>query len=169
MDDYLSKPLRPDELAGVLAKWLYQEGKIPAPVAPSCSSPARSAPDVSLKRGTKLLQSLNMATLQQWEEIAGKAFVVKMVQKFVEDATDCVTAIEHAVDNQEAIQLTETAHGLKGICRNMGADVLAQVAYELEQASAGKLDRDVHAFLGRIHQEFQRVQAALKEVTSTQK
>jgi HPt (histidine-containing phosphotransfer) domain-containing protein len=115
------------------------------------------------------LEAINLSTLQQWEEMAGKEFVVKMVQKFVEDATDCVTAITKAIDNQEAIQLTETAHGLKGICRNMGADVLAQIAYELEQASAGKLNRDIPAFLGRIHQEFQRVQAALKEVTSTQK
>jgi hypothetical protein len=51
----------------------------------------------------------------------------------------------------------------------MGADVLAQMAYELEQASAGKLDPDIPAFLSKISQEFQRVQAALKEVTSTRR
>jgi signal transduction histidine kinase/DNA-binding response OmpR family regulator len=168
MDDYLSKPLRPEELARMLAHWLRQAVERQVPGTPTLAHQSPPSPDVLVERAQPL-QAINLSTLEQWEEIGGKEFVVKMVQKFMEDATDCVTAIEHAVDNQEAIQLTETAHGLKGICRNMGADILAQVAYELEQASAGKLDRDVHAFLGRIHQEFQRVQAALKEVTSTQK
>jgi hypothetical protein len=53
--------------------------------------------------------------------------------------------------------------------RNIGADILAQVAYELEQASAGKLNREIPAFLGKICREFQRVQIALKEVTSDRK
>ena len=77
--------------------------------------------------------------------------------------------IEESVDNHETIRLSETAHGLKGICRNIGADILAQVPYELEQASAGKLNREIPAFLGKICREFQRVQIALTEVTSDRK
>ena len=168
MDDYLSKPLRPEELARVLAHWLNQKVEHQAPGQPSLTHHSPPSPDVPVERAQPL-QALNLSTLQEWEVMAGKEFVGKMVRKFVEDATDCVTAIAKAIDNQEATHLTETAHGLKGICRNMGADVLGQVAYELEQASAGKLDRDIPAFLGKIHQEFQRVQAALKEVTSTQR
>jgi ammonium transporter len=166
MDDYLSKPLRPGELARVLAHWLRQAVERAIPGTPTPAHPIPPGPDV-LAEFVQPLEAINLSTLQQWEEMGGRDFVVKMVQKFVEDATDCVTAITKAIDNQETMQLTETAHGLKGICRNMGADVLAQVAYELEQASAGKLDRDIPAFPGRILQEFQRVQAALKEVTST--
>ena len=165
MDDYLSKPLRPEELERVLAHWLQQEVQHQGPEKPSLTPPP-PAPDILVGK-PQPLQAINLNTLQQWEEMAGKEFVVKMAEKFLEDATDCITAIEHAIDNHEAISLTETAHGLKGICRNMGADVLAQVAYELEQASAGNADGDLPAFLSKISQEFQRVQAALKEVTST--
>jgi ammonium transporter len=168
MDDYLSKPLRPEELARVLAHWLHQAVEERIPGTPALAHQSPPVPDV-LAEGGQSSQAINLNTLHEWEEMAGKEFVVKMVQKFVEDATDCVTAIAKAIDNQEAMPLTEIAHGLKGICRNMGADALAQVAYELEQASAGKLDRDITVFLGRIHQEFQRVQAALKEVTSTRR
>jgi len=168
MDDYLSKPLRPEELARVLAHWLQEEVQPQEPENPTLPPPPPPAPDV-LAESTQPLQPINLSTLQQWEEMAGKEFVVRMAEKFVEDATDCVTAIEQAIDNQEVMRLAETAHGLKGICRNMGADILAQVAYELEQASEGKLDRDIPPFLSKISQEFQRVQATLKEVTSSQK
>ena len=168
MDDYLSKPLRPEELERVLAHWLQQETQHQAAEKHSLTHHPQPAPDI-LVGNPQPLQAINLNTLQQWEEMAGKEFVVKMAEKFVEDATDCVTAIERAIDNHAAMSLTETAHGLKGICRNMGADVLAQMAYELEQASAGKLDPDIPAFLSKISQEFQRVQAALKEVTSTRR
>ena len=167
MDDYLSKPLRPEELARVLAHWLQQKVQPQERENPSLPRFPPPAPDV-LAANTQPLQPINLSTLQQWEEMAGKEFVVRMAEKFVEDATDCVSAIEQAIDNHEVIRLAETAHGLKGICRNMGADILAQVAYELEQASEAKLDRDIPSFLSKISREFHRVQDALKEVTSSQ-
>lgn len=165
MDEYLSKPLRPDDLAMIMAKCLHQnvEPRTPGPPTLTHLLPASEVP----VKNALPLPAINLSTLQQWEEMAGKEFVVKMANKFVEDATACVTAIEQAIDNHESIRLSETAHGLKGICRNMGADILAQVAYELEQASAGKLNREIPTFLGKICQEFQRVRVALKEVTSS--
>ena len=164
MDEYLSKPLRPDELAAILAKWLHHPVEIPASGSPTrTDSPL--ATDVPVDN-TQSLPAINLSTLRQWEEMGGKDFVVKMLEKFVEDATACVTAIEESIDNHETKRLSETAHGLKGICRNMGADILAQIAYELEQASTGKLNREIPAFLGKICREFQRVQVALKAVTS---
>jgi CheY-like chemotaxis protein/HPt (histidine-containing phosphotransfer) domain-containing protein len=167
MDEYLSKPLRPDELAKVMSKWLHQKVELQTSGPPSLT-PLPPKSEVLLE-SPQPLPPINLSTLQQWEEMAGREFVVKMANKFVEDATACVTAIEQAIDNHESLRLSETAHGLKGICRNMGADILAQVAYELEQASAGKLHREIPAFLGRICQEFQRVRVALKEVTSSWK
>ena len=88
-----------------------------------------------------------------------------MVQKFIEEATDCVTAIEQALEVEDLAQLQETAHGLKGIARNMGADALARMVYELEQWHSYKSDRDP-LLLNKIHQEFQRVQAALLQKPS---
>ena len=55
-----------------------------------------------------------------------------MIQKFVEDALQCVTLIEQALDAKNIYQLQEAAHGLKGIARNMGANSLAQLAGKIE-------------------------------------
>jgi len=167
MDDYLSKPLRPEELARVLAHWLPHEVQGKATENPSFTHHPPPAPAVLVENGQPM-QAIKLSTLQQWEEMAGKEFMIKMAEKFLEDATDCINAIQHAIDHHDSMRLAETAHGLKGICRNMGAEVLAQVAYELEQASEGKLNRDIPAVLIKISQEFQRVQAALEVVTSSQ-
>ena len=116
MDEYLSKPLRPDELAAIPAKWLHPKVELPAPGPPPLTySPPAS--DVQIET-TQPLPAINPSTLRQWEEMGGRDFVVKMVKKFVEDATACVTAIEGSIANHETIRLSKTAHGLKGICRN---------------------------------------------------
>lgn len=166
MDDYLSKPLRPDELARLLGRWVHQEDE--QQVSDTHAYLQHSPPDADgFTNVDQPLKTINLSTLQQWEEMAGKEFVVKMAEKFVEDAMDCVKAIESVIDKGEWTDLHEIAHGLKGICRNVGADVLAQVAFELEQASLDGLDRDPLSFLSKIHQEFQRVQDALNQVRST--
>ncbi|MDH3503885.1 MAG: response regulator, partial [Nitrospirota bacterium] len=119
MDDYLSKPIRPDELTRLLAKWLPQQvhdTQIPddGPYPPPPESTRQPA--------------VNTRTLKELEELGGRAFLKSMIQKFIEDALQCVTKIEEAVDTQNLIQMHEAAHGLKGIARNMGADSLAHIA-----------------------------------------
>ncbi len=89
MDEYLSKPLRPDEFAAILAKWLHPKVELPAPGPPPLiySPPASDV----LIESTQPLPAINLSTLRQWEEMGGRDFVVKMVEKFAEDATACVT------------------------------------------------------------------------------
>jgi two-component system, sensor histidine kinase and response regulator len=131
MDDYLSKPLRPEALALVLAKWVQHAVEVRPPDRP-LGSPASPPPPEELTPQGKPLHPLNRHVLDQWQEIGGKAFVEKMVQKFVEEATGCVIAIEQAMEAEDFVQLQETAHGLKGLARNMGADVLAHLAMQIE-------------------------------------
>ncbi|MDH5699968.1 MAG: response regulator, partial [Nitrospirota bacterium] len=127
MDDYLSKPIRPEELARVFAKWLPQQildiptqDVGPYPLSPSPPPESTGQPAV------------NTQTLKELEELGGRAFLESMIEKFVEDALQCVTQIEQAMDTHNLTQLQEAAHGLKGISRNMGADSLAQLAVQFE-------------------------------------
>ncbi len=123
MDDYLTKPIRPEELAHILATWLPQETS--SRVLPEDSPPASpmSSPDEPI---------VNPETLCKLKELGGKEFLEHMVRKFIEEALSCVTLIEQAIDDQDLNKIQESAHGLKGIARNMGAHVLAKVAVDLE-------------------------------------
>jgi CheY-like chemotaxis protein len=129
MDDYLSKPIRPEELSDVLARWLPKNKNRSSP-SPKLLRPfSKPTPhDFSYSK------IINQNTLDELEIMGGREFLQSMVQRFVEDALQCVTLIEQALDSQDLPQVKEAAHGLKGISRNMGANALAQVAMDLETA-----------------------------------
>ncbi len=127
MDDYLSKPIRPEELSEILAKWLPQPAASPPPPTPE----AFTQPSTQDSSNSDVI---NLATLDELETLGGREFLHTMIQSFVEDALECVTLIEQALDNHDLTQIQEAAHGLKGISRNMGATALAQVALDLETA-----------------------------------
>jgi CheY-like chemotaxis protein len=129
MDDYLSKPIRPEELARVFAKWLPPQ----APSTPIQTDTATSTPLPSPSVSTDQ-PAINAQTLKELEDLGGREFLQTMIERFMKDALHCVTLIEEALDKNDLTQIHETAHGLKGISRNMGANALAQVAVDLETA-----------------------------------
>ena len=47
MDDYLSKPIRPEELSKVLAKWLPKSETISSPAIESLEASSQSSPNDS--------------------------------------------------------------------------------------------------------------------------
>ncbi len=129
MDDYLTKPFSPEDLAVVLAKWLPKQHANPT------YSSRQTFPGWDSSTSMTLSQPLiNHHTLKGLEELGGKEFLQSMIQKFIDDALQCVHLIEQTLDQQDFEKTAETAHGLKGIARNMGAEALAHHAREVEQA-----------------------------------
>ena len=126
MDDYLSKPLRPEALSKVLAKWLPKTKPLASPATETSTPPTLTHSSPS--------PFINPETLEELEILGGREFLQTMVRNFVADALACVTLIEQGLDTQDLVKVQEAAHGLKGISRNMGADALAQIAVDLEAA-----------------------------------
>ena len=158
MDDYLSKPIRPEELSHVLAKWLPKSESLSSPIAENSQAFISSSPSNSTSSDV-----INHETLAELESLGGREFLQTMIQKFVEDALECVTMIEQALDNQDLTQIQESAHGLKGISRNMGATALAQAAVDLETAC--KIDETTisPSFRAAIQGTFQSTRQELED------
>ena len=76
-----------------------------------------------------------MDLFREWQELGGPEFVAKMTEQFVSDVTTCVRAIEQALDQKDSHGLGEAAHGLKGICANVGATQLHHMAINIEQTN----------------------------------
>ncbi len=158
MDDYLSKPIRPEELSQILSKWL------PRSETPSFSSiePVEAYPLPSTNEATSP-EVVNQETLEELEILGGREFLRTMIQSFVEDALKCVTLIEQALDKQDLTQIQDTAHGLKGISRNMGATALAQIALDLETACQGEQTTIPPALRDSIQNVFQTTRQNLEK------
>ena len=114
MDDYLSKPFRSADLAGMLDRWLG----IGAPPA----APAEEREDVAAR----------LASLRRLEEASGRTIVEEVAESFVSRGRQNVEAIRRALAEADAARVATAAHALVGSAGLLGAGGLAAKARDLE-------------------------------------
>ena len=143
MDDYISKPIRPEVLAGALAS---------APVG-----------DAAGHRKRPMAETLDPTVLAELLEAVGDdpAFVDELVDTFLAEAPGFLAAIDAAVGDGDAGRLLVPAHTLKGNAATIGAGRLAEVSRTLEErARSGDLD-GAAADAAEARAEMDRVVVAL--------
>jgi HPt (histidine-containing phosphotransfer) domain-containing protein len=92
-----------------------------------------------------------------------RAFVVELIEAFLSDGAQQVTAIDaaHAADDAEA--LVRPAHTLKSSSATVGAMRLSATARELEMAGrSGALDEATHAGVARLRADWDASTEALR-------
>lgn len=121
MDDYLAKPVRSQDLATVLTRW------VPAD-APTMGAEAEAA-----ETGTEAI--LDAAVLAQLRDLAQGA-PVDIVQEvgalFRTDTPPRLIALRRAVESSDALAANREAHALKGSCAVIGAREMVAVCERLE-------------------------------------
>jgi CheY-like chemotaxis protein len=138
MDDYLSKPIRPEELSRALAR----------------CRPARADAAVDDAALGKLVSSLGGGD-------EGREAVRELVEMFLDDAAAQMATLHGAVERGDAEAARRTAHTLKSSGATFGARPFAELCRELEAlARAGRLDAAA-ALLDRADQEWERARSAL--------
>jgi CheY-like chemotaxis protein len=115
MDGYISKPIRPQELDEVLDRYVALINGEPSQdeSAPS----ANNSIDVS-----QLLDRLD----------GDRAFLAELVDVFRADFPGNLSAVQQAIDRQDANGLCSAAHSLKGALANLSAIEASALAAELE-------------------------------------
>ena len=147
MDDYLSKPIRRDELATALTR---SAGIGTTPPQPEdVLDPAA-------------LEALVAAT-------DDPAFVAELVETFRRDAPKLLDALRSSSEDGDGEGLRRAAHTLKSNARTFGAASLAELCEQLEgTARAGARD-GVTELVDRIQTEYGRVDAALARSGAAQR
>ncbi|MGI5197948.1 response regulator [Streptomyces sp. CA-288835] len=120
MDDYIAKPVSPDELERALARWVHPTG------------PQEDSDDLRVSIEERLNELRGAGTPAEHE------LVNRLVDHFLVRAPEMTSALFHALDRHDISETAEQAHSLKGAAGNMGARSLAACCGELEeQARAG--------------------------------
>ena len=154
MDDYLAKPVKQEHMARILEKWLHTKANDEKPEI----SKAECEEDPSGSIQTSLI---DFRVLREWQMLGGQDFVGRMVNQFIQDATACITQVEQAVASGDPAQLSEAAHGLKGICRNIGANRLGDRCAQLEQQGRDGVSDGAEDLLTRLMSEWQETRERL--------
>jgi len=148
MDDYLSKPIEPDELAQVLAKWL---GRTRPASEGGNSKPAAPAPAESVFDEAGLLKRL----------MGNRALAERLVRAFLQDIPSQLEMLRKQLEDGDAPSARRQAHTIKGSAANLSAGALRAAAREAEEAAkAGEL-RHLAELLPSVEQEFERVKTAM--------
>jgi signal transduction histidine kinase/DNA-binding response OmpR family regulator/HPt (histidine-containing phosphotransfer) domain-containing protein len=158
MDDYISKPVRVEELDAVLARWVARAEE-PEVLAGASEASVRdefpvTEPDVPVLDGSVIdgLRSLG----------GEEGIVAELVGMFLEDTPPRLASLREAMQRGDARDVEDFAHALKGSASNMGAALLAEVCARLEAAGISGELADAKDLLPRAEAEFDRVRPVLE-------
>jgi len=140
MNDYLSKPIKPDDLYAVLAKWIkpgersVPESKDQTPSGEGRDELPEELPGINISEGLK--------------NIGGKKkFFRKLLLEFYEDYRELATEITQSLSNRQTEDINRRAHTIKGIAATIGAEDLMNNASVLEEAFIHDTGDDKQALL----------------------
>ncbi|MBL3528041.1 MAG: response regulator [gamma proteobacterium endosymbiont of Lamellibrachia anaximandri] len=136
MDDYISKPFQPGELASLLSNWL-----LPA-LEDAVDSPDQAGTDEVLIEGAEPEQRPVV-----WDRVAAlktidgdEKLLGQMIEMFVERVPVTLGQIISAMDEDDAAVMAGSAHALKGLVSHFSAYRARDLAAELEKrAKRGEL------------------------------
>ncbi|MDM8543777.1 ATP-binding protein [Desulfococcaceae bacterium HSG9] len=138
MNDHLSKPIDPPELTAALVRWIK-------PKAKSNFIKTKPAPQPEIKHTQDFpeeMPGLDIATALKRLGYNHK-LLKKLLVNFADDYSDIAETLRLALDSGDIEYIRRTAHTIKGVAGNIGADDLSEAASELEDASiSGRIDDD---------------------------
>jgi CheY-like chemotaxis protein len=118
MDDYMSKPVRPEVVDAMLERWLGLGG-------------GDAAAGTEAAEG--LIDAVRMRMFRdEYADIAGQ-----LLDLFVESTPPLLDELRAAAERDDAEALRSTAHKLKGSCQNIGASLMAALCRSLEKGETG--------------------------------
>jgi two-component system, sensor histidine kinase and response regulator len=152
MDDYITKPVRMESVAEVLARWVSPEGPVETEVY-----------EATVPQDLHVLDEAQIGLLRTLDDGEG-TLLSEIVGEFIAQTDDGRQNVAKLVRESDAPALARAAHTLKGASANVGASALAAVCAGMEmQARMGKLD-GAGALMEQFDVEFARARDALREL-----
>jgi CheY-like chemotaxis protein/HPt (histidine-containing phosphotransfer) domain-containing protein len=130
MDDYISKPIRIDELEIALDKWL-------AVVAEEREKHLVDFKDNKID--TEILKENDIAFLNDIQNQEDLEFFIDLLDIYLKDLPIIIDEITVAVENDNFEKLKFYTHKLKGSTLTLGIESISEYCYELEKASDEEL------------------------------
>jgi CheY-like chemotaxis protein/HPt (histidine-containing phosphotransfer) domain-containing protein len=166
MDDYVAKPIRIDDLVRALS------ASRPLAAGPQAGPPPEAArPDHDGTEPPGPLPMLagalsNPAALTDLLTMLGGEFanLVRLMDSFLEEAPKLLNDLKQFVEHGDAAGVRRVAHTLKSNGTDFGATRFAKLCQDLEQLGKAGEWAGVPELSAQLIAEYDRVEAALKEV-----
>lgn len=121
MDDYITKPLKPEELAVALDRWLLT------------SAAATNQAAAKKRRAEGAVDHALLNGLRKLEQSGAPGLVKRLTDIFLQDTARRLTDLRDSVQQGDSERLRKLAHTLKGSAANLGAREIVRICAELEE------------------------------------
>src|SRR4029453_13121248 len=166
MDDYLSKPIRVDELAAALRR--CRPHVAPPPPAPAGGSGegAQAPPEREPQGQPAVAGGLDPLALERLVETTGddRSLLTALIDTFVSDAPRLVEAARRGLEHGQTDEVRRAAHTLKANGATFGATSLSELSRQLEALAKSGILEGADELMARIDAEYEQVRIALETV-----
>jgi len=151
MNDYVTKPIRPEELAAALMRC---PGIAEQPLAIAPAPAAQSQPRLA----EEIQQALNTLVGDQEPEL-----LTELIQTYLEGSASLIEDLQTASQHNNAAQLEQAAHSLKSSSASLGATRLAELCRQLEYQGRNQQLSEVIPQVEQVEQEYVQVRQILNQ------
>ncbi|MBN2311719.1 MAG: response regulator [Candidatus Hydrogenedentes bacterium] len=153
MDDYIAKPVSPDDITAALLRWFRRE-----PVDERPDEPPDEAPD-------DLSQLPVLDNERARQSTGGKTKILKRITHvFLSKVPQEVEELSEAIAQADAETTRRLAHSLKGAAATIGGARVSHLALKIEEASKNGDLEEARRLFEPFAREFERLEEALAEV-----
>ncbi len=191
MEDYVTKPIRPEELATALLRCprrnqridttrddeiavqaTVQPAEMVMPVVEVTTSDEEVQTEEQTVRTSKDFQPTPLTELLQQAQTALYTLVgsdmpdiaEELITTYLDDSTTLTNSLKLAVENNDPTQLEQAAHSLKSSSASLGAIRLADMCKQLEKQGRAADMTDVPILVQAVLDEYQQVSQALQKI-----
>jgi CheY-like chemotaxis protein/HPt (histidine-containing phosphotransfer) domain-containing protein len=166
MDDYLSKPIRVDQLAAALRR--CHPRIAPQPPAPAGESGVGAQPPPQRERQGQPATAgvLQPPALERLMETIGddRSLLTALIDTFLSDVPQLVEAARRGLEHGQTDEVRRAAHTLKSNGATFGATSLSELSRQLEALARSGILEGADELIARIDAEYERVRIALETV-----
>jgi PAS domain S-box-containing protein len=166
MDDFLSKPIRVEELAAALRRCHPRVAPYP-PASAGGSGVGAQVPPERVPQGQPVATGvLHPPGLERLMETIGddRGLLTALIDTFLSDAPRLVEAARRGLQHGQTEEVRRAAHTLKSNGATFGATSLSELSRQLEALARSGTLEGADALIARIDTEYARVRIALETV-----
>ena len=159
MDDYMAKPVQPDDLYRLMERWT---GHRSAPRAAGGDGGDASNADAPPTEDDDMPQPEIFDRERALEQVGGDPeLLAELAHRFFGEADDWIDTLGRALDGGEPDQVESTAHTLKGAADTIGSVEVTQLARRLEEAGRQQQLQRGEELLAQLPDALERLQQAI--------
>ena len=168
MDEYLSKPIEPNDLVEMINSLLPASDSLAAEQAPDASSPVSSRSTVGATAEASL-QTPDDAPVFDFDDalkrcMGKQEMLDRLLVKFRDKIIADLASLEGYVKEANPQKIAFIAHGIKGVSANLSAERLRRCAAELEQAARTPDFGSILACMNHIRDEIRKCLESLQKM-----